>query len=266
MMIPILFNSVLLALCLLLPITIKWELNKTITVPAMLLIGLIAGLLVYPVITYWSPGWIFFLIISGTLIIGMAAGLLLWRFFRDPERACPEEERTIVAPADGRIIYIKRIDKNQIPVSEKNGQTFTLNELAQTKLLPSSGYLIGTSMTYLDVHVNRSPIAGKIKWLQHINGAFFSLKHPESVFQNERVSTVIANKDMALGMIQIASRLVRNIVPYVSIDSEVQQGQRVGKIRFGSQVDLIIPDLPELRILIKQGDQLKAGSSIVAKY
>jgi phosphatidylserine decarboxylase len=172
----------------------------------------------------------------------------------------------VLSAADGRVIYIKKIDAGQVPVSEKNGRQFSLDEFAGTKALGSSGYLVGTAMTYLDVHVNRAPVAGKVRLLKHIGGLFDSLKHPESIFQNERVSTVIETSGMTIGVVQIASRMVRNIVPLIREGEFVQQGQRIGKIRFGSQVDLILPDTPGLRIIVAPGDKLKAGLSVIARY
>ena len=164
------------------------------------------------------------------------------------------------------MVYVKKIEEGTIPVSEKNGRSFRLDEFAGTQAMAPSGYLIGTAMTYLDVHVNRAPIAGKTRLLKHITGRFLSLKHPEAVFQNERAVTVIEGPDITIGVVQIASRLVRNIISFVQPGDTVRQGQRFGKIRFGSQVDLVVPDRPALEILVAPGDKLKAGVSIVARY
>lgn len=259
-------TGLLIAICLLIPLVIKWELNKAITWPAIFIIGLCAGFITAPMTSSGNvPLWAT-LFIQGAFIGVAALTLLLWRFFRDPERSCTPPDRCVLSAADGKVIYIKRFESGQIPVSEKNNNTFTLEEFTETTLLPASGYLIGTAMTYLDVHVNRAPIAGKIRFLKHIGGLFRSLKHPEAVFQNERATTVIDGADFSVGMIQIASRLVRNIIPFIQSEDEVEQGQRIGKIRFGSQVDLILPDLPGMEILVKPGTQLKAGISIVARY
>lgn len=265
-MIYTLSTSLLLALCLLIPLMVKWELDRTRSIPVIIMIGIGSGLVAVPVFNIGHPSlWVIGLL-EGALIVTMAAALLLWRFFRDPERACPPVEDAVLSAADGTIVYVKRFTAGQIPVSQKKQNSFALEEFARTPILPASGYLIGTAMSYLDVHINRAPIGGKVRLLRRISGRFESLKHLESVFQNERVSTVIEHPDLTVGMVQIASRLVRNIVPFVKEQSLVQQGQRIGKIRFGSQVDLILPDLPRLHILVAPGDKVKAGLSVIARY
>ena len=255
-------TGVLLALFFLVPLMIKWELSKALTLPTLLAIGLFSGLVTSLLtIPWWTS-----LFLKALLIGIMAAALLMWRFFRDPERRCPLDGRIIISAADGHVIYVKKFEAGQIPVSEKQGRTFTLKEFEGSDPICSAGYLVGTSMSYLDVHVNRAPIAGETTLVKHIHGHFISLKHPEAVFQNERVATIIESPDLSIGIIQIASRLVRNIIPFVEPGEEVFLGQRIGKIRFGSQVDLIIPENPKLRILVKPGDKLKAGITAIASY
>jgi phosphatidylserine decarboxylase len=260
--VPHIAAGLFLAVFLLIPLVVKWELDKMIALPAVLVIGILAGLAVAPLALPLLGA----LFLEGLLVVLMAASLFLWRFFRDPERSCTPPECSVLSAADGRVIYIKKIDSRQVPVSEKNGRLFSLDEFVGTEALGSSGYLIGTAMTYLDVHVNRAPIAGKVRLLKHIGGLFDSLKHPESIFQNERVATVIETSGMTIGVVQIASRMVRNIIPFIREGEVVRQGQRIGKIRFGSQVDLILPDTPGLRIFVAPGDKLKAGLSVIARY
>ena len=258
--------SLLLAMGLLVPLVVKWELSRALTLPTITCIGIAAGLIIPPISTAWALPKGFTLCLEGGFIVATAAALFFWRFFRDPERTCADAERAILSAADGKVIYVKRFEAGQIPVSEKHSRSFALEEFTRSSLLPTSGYLIGTSMTYLDVHVNRAPIHGRVRLLHHIGGSFASLKHKEAIFQNERVATVIENPELMVGIVQIASRLVRNIIPFVDADSVLQQGQRIGKIRFGSQVDLIVPDKPNLKILVATGDKLKAGISKVAHY
>ncbi len=190
--------------------------------------------------------------------------LLLWRFFRDPERRIPTEAGAIVSPADGTVIYVKPIREGQIPWAEKQGRTFSLAEFVQADVLPQGGVLIGIAMNYLDVHVNRSPMAGRIRLLRHIKGLFLSLKRREAILENERVLTIIDNGRFQIGVVQIASRLVRKIVPYVREGAHLQRGERLGMIRFGSQVDVVLPQLPELQIAVTPGMKLQAGTSILA--
>jgi phosphatidylserine decarboxylase len=258
--------GVLLAVVLLIPLVVKWELDKAVSLPPVLVIGCFAGVITGPLVSAGSlPLWAS-VCVQGVLIVSLAAALLLWRFFRDPERSCGAVERSVLAAADGSVIYVKRFEQGQIPVSEKKGKSFSLDEFAETSILPPSGYLIGTAMTYLDVHVNRTPIDGQVRFLKQIAGKFFSLKRPEAVFLNERAVTVIDGPGLSIGIVQIASRLVRNIIPFVHKGDAVTQGQRIGKIRFGSQVDIILPDVPGLTIHVKPGDKMKAGISVLARY
>ena len=83
---------------------------------------------------------------------------------------------------------------------------------------------------------------------------------------NERVTTIIDNRKFKIGVIQISSRLVRKIISYIGEGDSTEIGQRLGSIVFGSQVDVVVPHLEELRIEIKPGDEVKAGVSVVARY
>jgi len=144
-------------------------------------------------------------------------------------------------------------------------RNFPLKDFVQADVFPTGGYLVGISMNFLDVHVNRAPIDGKVSLIRHIQGGFTSLKKKEVVIQNERALTVIDNGHFKVGVVQIASRLVRKIVLFLREDHEIHRGERIGMIRFGSQVDLILPDLPYLRIEVGPGTEVKAGISVIAR-
>lgn len=230
-----------------------------------MMIGILTGLIVTSIGGIYRVEFYQVFFLELILIVGISVSCLLWRFFRDPERIPPEDKNTILSPADGRVIYVKRIEKGSIPCSEKKGRKFSLNDFTQSDVLPSDGYLIGIAMNFLNVHVNRAPIDGKISFVKHIKGSFISLKRKEALIQNERALTVIDNGQFKLGIVQIASRLVRKIVLFLSEGHIVQRGARIGMIRFGSQVDLILPSLPSLHIEVNPGEEVKAGVSIVAK-
>ena len=200
-------------------------------------------------------------------VIGaLSISLLLWRFYRDPERVPPTDENVILSPSDGTIIYVKKIQDGEIPFSEKNGRKFPLNDFVQSNVLQSRGHIIGILLTYLDVHINRAAIGGRISLLKYIKGSFLSLKKKEAVIQNERAFIVIDDGSFKVGIVLIASRLVRKIVTYIQEGQEVNRGERIGMIRFGSQVDLILPDLPSVHISVRPGDKVKAGTSIIATF
>jgi len=197
---------------------------------------------------------------------GLTFGILVFMFFRDPERESPDRHDVILSPADGHVIYVKKIVRDEIPISEKKQRTMKLSEFAKTEVLSEGAYLVGIGMSVMNVHVNRAPIAGKIELIKHKPGKFLSLKREDALSENERVTTIIDNDFFKIGVIQIASRLVRRIVSYVREQESVTSGQRIGMIKFGSQVDVLIPKMDFLMLNVKPGDEVKAGASILATY
>jgi len=262
----VLLSSMILSVVCLVPLGMKWEIEKKLAIGAALLISIFTSSIVSGLTLVWDLRFSHILTLEFFLIVITAASLLLWRFYRDPERIPPEFQNTILSPADGRILYVKRIRNGEAPVSHKRGRTFSLGDFVGINVFPLGGYLVGISMNFLDVHVNRAPITGKIALLKRIKGNFLSLKRKDAVIENERVLTVIDNGHFRVGIVQIASRLVRRIVSYLPEGHEVGRGQRIGMIRFGSQVDLVIPDLSSLRVEVKAGEKVKAGISIVAYF
>jgi len=209
---------------------------------------------------FWSLGLGVVTICASWIIV------ILFRFYRDPERLSPQGENFIVSPADGKVIYVKEVDRGKVPLSVKGGKQFELAELTKTNLIERPVYLIGIEMSILNVHVNRAPIPGRIVMQKRVNGDFISLKNPEAPFRNSRLTTVIENGRMRIAVIQIASRLVRLISSFVQLGDELFLGQRLGMIKFGSQVDLVLPQLEGLRIVAEVGEEGKAGVSILATY
>jgi phosphatidylserine decarboxylase len=124
--------------------------------------------------------------------------------------------------------------------------------------------VIGIAMSFLDVHVQRAPIAGRITFQQHIPGRFASLRRPEAVFENERTTTLFERGGLQVATVQIASRLVRRIVSFVKVGQDVALGQRFGAIRFGSQVDLVLPVVDSVRIVVRPGQRVRAGTTVLA--
>lgn len=205
---------------------------------------------------------------TGTLamwgITILAAGAwLLTIFFRDPERAAPDRDDVIVSPADGRVIYLKPVPPGELPVASKRGRAQPLRELRGNSLCDGGAVAVGISMDLSDVHVNRAPIAGRVHLIERVHGTFGSLRKPEMVQSNERVTTVIGTEDLQIAIVQIASRLVRRIATFVSEGDELRLGQRIGVIRFGSQVDLLLPAGNRIRLAVEVGDRLVAGRTIV---
>jgi len=253
-----------LALTILIPLGIKWGIDKKMTLFLAFTVGIVSGVCAGVLAPFLNLSFVQILVFQILMVLSLSGSLLLWRFFRDPERKPPQDHNTILSPADGQIIYIKKIEAGEIPISDKNGRSIPLHDFFQSNLLSETGTLIGISMNFLDVHINRAPLDGKIDLLKHIKGLFLSLKKREAVVRNERVLTIIDNGRFKIGIVQIASRLVRKIVPYVREGQEVRKGQRIGMIRFGSQVDLYLPDVPSLRIRVGRNSKVKAGLSVIA--
>jgi len=206
-------------------------------------------------------------IVLAILIFGtIALCTILYHFYRDPERKPPEQNHVILSPADGTVRYIKTIKNGEIPFSTKHQHNLRLDEVTKIQLLKDGSYLIGVEMHILNIHVNRAPVSGKIIIQQPSKGRFLSLRDIQSVFQNERMTTVIDQGMFQIGVVQIASRLVRRIVSYHQEGDWVQKGQRIGMIKFGSQVDVVIPKLEGLKIHVQKGETVKAGETILAIY
>ncbi len=209
-----------------------------------------------------------FTFVTGTLAMWgitvlAAAACLLAMFYRDPERAAPDRDDVIVSPADGRVIYVRPVPPGEVPVASKRGRAAPLRELRGTSLCDTGATAIGISMNLLDVHVNRAPVAGRVQLSERTHGTFGSLRNPEMVASNERMTTVIDARDLQVAIVQIASRLVRRIVSFVSEGEQLRLGQRIGAIRFGSQVDLLVPAGTRVTLAVQVGDRLVAGRTIV---
>lgn len=202
------------------------------------------------------------LFFGGLAVITFGYLLTMLRFWRTPKRKITAKANEIVSPADGNVIYIKRINANEIPISIKNGQLNELRELTKTTLLQTPCWLIGINMTPWDVHKNCSPIKGKIILNEHTKGVFLSLKKFDALTLNERNTYVIENELLRLGVIQIASKGVRRIDSYVKEGDIVEKGSWLGMIRFGSQVDLVLPINVKIQIML--GQQIYAAKTIIA--
>lgn len=159
----------------------------------------------------------------------VSVAFFLW-FFRDPERDVTTCSKCMIAPADGRIIDIR-------------------------------GRTVCIFMNFQNVHVNRMPLAGTIRNVEHKNGGYIPAFYKDSD-RNERNITTINTEYGDVTVTQIAGTFTRRIVTYVKKGDTVQQGQRFGMIRFGSRVDVTIPDV--FNILCKKGERVYAGETVIA--
>lgn len=190
--------------------------------------------------------------------------LFLYRFFRNPVREITTDTNEIVSPADGRIIYIKELEKGQIPVSVKKYRLASIEEITKTTITEQPCYLVGIAMTLFDVHMNRAPLGGQVILVKHTPGEYLGLNKPESTIVNERNTIVIQREDgVMVAVVQIAARFIRRCIISVSEGEEVAHGAIIGRIRWGSQADLIIPRNCE--IMVREGEQVYAGETVIAR-
>jgi phosphatidylserine decarboxylase len=253
---------------LMLALAVKWMFPKRLAligIAAVVILTAIPFVWIYPLFeSRLDLGVVAF----GQILISLAFGLLLvlLRFWRDPERVPPETDGVVLSAADGEVTYVWNIAEDSSAVVSKGGRNYYLDELTGTDLAESAVHVIGVGMTFLDVHVNRCPISGQVRSTKHIAGKFISLRKSESPFVNERLTTVIENASLNVAVVQIASRLVRRVQSYLEVGETVNAGQRIGMIRFGSLVAIIIPNREDIQIEVTPGDYVKAGVSVLARY
>lgn len=206
---------------------------------------------------------IFLLLIEGAVVLLTGFVITMWRFWRTPNRKVIASDNEIVSPADGKVIYINKITEADEFISIKKGKISDLYEITQTELIKKPCLQIGINMTPFDVHKNCSPIKGNIVLSKHIQGVFHSLKAFLSMTENERHTFIVKNDTISVGVVLIASKRVKRIDSYVKEKQQVDKGDWIGMIRFGSQVDVFLPI--DCDIKINLGDQIFAKKTIIAK-
>lgn len=257
-------GGIIVAAIILLPLAVRWGLPMRVVAPWGLLVGALAGGSWAAVLGVTTHPWAWLVAVTGTVMV-LSTLAATAAFFRDPERSAPEESDLVVSPADGTVIYVRSFDEGVSAPVSKHGRPLNVEELA-TVDVGRRGQVIGIGMHLLNVHVNRAPVGGEATLLVHTPGKFMSLKREEATTRNERFTTVIESDRCRVAVVQIASRLVRRIVTYLAVGQEVRAGQRIGMIRFGSQVDLILPDADTAEVLVKPGDGVSAGTTPVARW
>jgi phosphatidylserine decarboxylase len=247
--------------------SLYWALPMRVWVTSALVIGLTTATAM-TLITGWAPGlgMVLRILIEGVLVVITALAALMLFFFRDPERIPPEEDGVILSPADGQVIYVKKVEPGSHFVSIKAGTKYPLEELIQNPWPAQGGHLIGIEMNVMDVHVNRAPVAGRVTLCKEIKGGFPGLGKQNAEIRSQRAVTLIDAGNLTVAVVQIASRFVRGIVSYVKEGQEVAIGERIGMIRFGSQVDLAIPDAVDYAIAVEPGQVVRAGQTVLVRY
>ncbi len=208
------------------------------------------GILLTIAILPFFLGYFFISFIFLTLIA------FIMQFFRDPKRDIPTEAGVVVAPADGKILkgkidFMKIVNSTDDPLMEhilRDGD---------------KGVLISTFMSPFDVHVQRAPVSGKIVKTQYYPGKF-KIAMGDVRTENEKNLIVIDSEYGKIGVVQISGFVARRIVQYVNVGDVVKIGDRLGMIRFGFRVNLIIP-YDKFKVMVFEGEKPTAGETIMAK-
>ncbi|HRO42514.1 MAG TPA: phosphatidylserine decarboxylase family protein [Flavipsychrobacter sp.] len=166
---------------------------------------------------------------------------IIW-FFRIPGRDFSEGEEQVIAPADGKVVVIE--------------------ETYEPEYFKDKRLQVSIFMSPLNVHVNRNPISGVVRYMKYHPGKYLVAWHPKSSTENERTTMVIGNNNMELLVRQIAGALARRICYYVKEGDVVKQNGEFGFIRFGSRVDLFFP--VGTKVDVKIGQVVKGGITVIA--
>jgi phosphatidylserine decarboxylase len=177
--------------------------------------------------------------ILGILLVGLAS--FVFSFFRDPERSIPAEPGTVVSPADGRVVVV---------TDEENAGR--------------AGKRISIFLAIWNVHVNRAPAAGTISKLEYRPGKFLAAMRERASLENEQNIITLSTGAGEIVFKQIAGLIARRVVCWKKEGDHVARGERIGLVRFGSRVDVWMPK--EAEILVRLGDNVKGGSTVVARW
>ncbi len=209
-----------------------------------MLITLVVILTALNVLTY-------FLFPENTILIYIIGGISLFlflivlQFFRSPKRTYVLNENQIIAPADGKVVVIEEVIENEYFQGKRKQ--------------------ISVFMSPVNVHINRNPITGIVKYFKYHPGKYLVAWHPKSSTENERTTVVLENsKKQSILMRQIAGALARRIVWYVKETDSVTQTEEFGFIKFGSRVDVFVP--LDAKIKVEIGQVTKGGITVLAEF
>jgi phosphatidylserine decarboxylase len=178
------------------------------------------------------------------IVVSLAVLGFVVNFFRDPERTTPKGDTLIIAPADGKIVVVKKIFDNEF--------------------FHSDVWQVSIFMSPLNVHVNRIPISGVVKHTRYVKGEYFAAFEDKASEKNEQMIVGLENTNGKVLFKQIAGFVARRIVCQLQSGDTVHAGERFGMIKFGSRVDVLIPLSVDLRTKI--GDVAIAGETILGEF
>lgn len=179
------------------------------------------------------------------IILGLAA-LAITAFFRDPERHPPEGEGLILAPADGKVVSVADVRKDESRFS-------------------GAAVRVSIFLSPLDVHINRSPVEGKVEEVRYQRGKFLAAYKDQSSAGNEQNSlSIVKPNGRRVRVVQVAGVVARRIVCWVKEGDYLSRGARIGLIMFGSRTDTYLPE--GCRVEVVEGQRVKGGESILARF
>jgi phosphatidylserine decarboxylase len=178
------------------------------------------------------------------IVVSLAVLAFVTNFFRDPERVTPKGENLIIAPADGKVVVVKKVFDNE----------FFHSEVWQVSIF----------MSPLNVHVNRNPISGSVKYTRYVKGEYFAAFEDKASEKNEQMIVGLERAHGKVMLKQIAGFVARRIVCPLKSGDTVIAGERFGMIKFGSRVDVFVPLSVDLRTTI--GDVTIAGETILGEF
>jgi phosphatidylserine decarboxylase len=199
----------------------------------------------YPFIAIFAFFTLFFAAIGWNCLatIGLCLTLFTVYFFRNPERCPPEGDNALVAPADGKVIFVGKVPEDRY---------FSGQEVTKVSIF----------MNVFNVHVNRVPISGKVVDQFYNRGRFLNASLDKASLENEQSGLLLETESgIKVLCVQIAGLVARRIVSYPDNGDSLQRGQRYGLIRFGSRVDLYFPE--GIEVNVKLGEKTVAGESVL---
>lgn len=192
---------------------------------------------------YWPAG-----------ILILQAVFVAW-FFRNPDREIPPAAGLVVSPADGLVVVVRKVDLATIPeyADWTAGQAPAVGEGTQVSIF----------LSVFDVHVNRSPVGGEIIYSEYRPGKFLVASLERATQENEQQILAVRDGGQIVVFKLIAGLIARRIVLWKRLGELVERGERVGLIKFGSRVDLILP--PTVEVTVRKGQRVSGGSSVIGK-
>jgi phosphatidylserine decarboxylase len=207
---------------------------------------LILTILFLAVVLYLAQLFLIDYVIIRYSLYVIAAFLLLIviQFFRHPSRNTPLEDNAVISPADGKVVVIEEVE--------------------ETEFFKDRRIQVSVFMSPVNVHVNRSPITGEVKFVKYHPGKYLVAWHPKSSTENERTTIVIEKKQGSILLRQIAGALARRIVFYCKEGENIKQGEEFGFIKFGSRVDVFFPIGSQINVQLNQ--KVTGGETVLGYF